>query len=208
MTQSRSSKHYDSQKGKKDSRSYENESSPVRTTEAACEKAWQAYSGAKEHQKSWEQIVPKHARILAGQFVAKIERINSSIATYLTAMPLAHLLQVSTLSTGDGEGEVRNLAVSAENTAANAVKAAEANEERLEERLEERAAKPFHSLALLGREFIAMDAKVNTLEEKLSKQPAEFKKELKAELNGAFKVEQARLKDELKKKPRSETHQY
>ena len=44
-------KHYNSQKGKKssqkrkkDSRSYENESSPVRTTEAACEKAWQAYS--------------------------------------------------------------------------------------------------------------------------------------------------------------------
>ncbi|RBR16070.1 uncharacterized protein FIESC28_07090 [Fusarium coffeatum] len=187
-----------SQKGKKDSRSYENESSLVRTTKAACEKAWQAYSGAKAHQRPWEQIIPKHAQILACQFVAKNGQINSSIATYLTAMSLAHLLQVRTISTGDGDkdGEVRNLALSAVNTAANALQAAEASEERFKKRI----AKPFQSLALLAREFNAIGPRVDTLEKELGNQTAE----LKAELDGGFKLEQARLKEELEKKLKKE----
>jgi hypothetical protein len=48
-----------------------------------------------------------------------------------------------------------------------------------------------------------MCAKVDTLVEKLNNQPAELK-ELKAELNGGFKREQARLKEELTNQIREE----
>ena len=121
--------------------------------------------------------------------------MNSFVITYLTAMSLAHLLQARTISTGDGDkdGEVCNLALSAVNTAANTLQAAEASEERFKKK----TANPFQSLAL---EFNAMDARVDTLEEKLGKQTAE----LKAELDGGFKLEQARLKEELEKKLKKE----
>ncbi|CAG7556959.1 unnamed protein product [Fusarium equiseti] len=215
-----------SQKEKKDSRSYENESSLIRTTKSACEKAWQVWVGIKEHKQTWDNLIPPHAQILACQFVAKNGQINSSIATYLTAMSKAHLQQVSTISTGDREKdrEACNLALSAINTAANALKAAEANEEKFEERLK----KPLQALTVLRDEVIAIDAKVhvleekldkqedklnkepaieakvNALEEKLDKQPATLKKELKAELNGVFKTEQAHLKKQLIKELREE----
>ncbi|KAJ4130876.1 hypothetical protein NW768_006415 [Fusarium equiseti] len=159
--------HYISQKGKKDSRSYENESS---------------------------LIVPSHAQILACQFVAKNGQINSWIATYLAAMSLAHLQQVSTVSTGNGnkDGEAHSLALSAVNTAATALKAAEANEEMFKKKTD----KPFKALTTLGHYVIAMDVKFDTLKEQLGKQPAELKKELKRELKAELKKE---VREELKK---------